>query len=150
MSQMWVLVANSTLARILSAPTADGPLVELECLSHTAGRMLDQQLVSDRPGRAFDSHGPGRHSMEQEVDPKQEEAIRFAEHIAAKLRKAHTAHEFDHLAIVAAPRFLGLLRERIGPAVTRSLTETVDKDLAMLSPDEIRARLPERLYSALQ
>jgi protein required for attachment to host cells len=147
MSQMWIVVANSSLARILAAPTPDGPLVELECLSHAAGRMLDQQLISDRPGRAFDSSGHTRHALESEVSPKQEEAIRFADHLAGKLRKAHAAHEFDHLAIVAAPRFLGLLRERIGPAVTRSLTETVDKDLAMLSPQEIRGRLAERLFS---
>jgi protein required for attachment to host cells len=147
MSQMWIVVANSSLARIMSAPTPDGPLVELECLSHTAGRMLDQQLVSDRPGRSHDAAGVARHAMESEVTPKQEEAIRFADHVAATLRKAHAAHEFDYLAIVAAPRFLGLLRERIGPAVTRTLTETVDKDLAMLSPAEIRGRLPERLYS---
>lgn len=150
MSQMWVVVANTAVARILSAAGPTEPLVERECLSHTAGRLLDRQMVSDRPGRAFDSHGPGRHSMEPRVGPKEEEAIRFAEQVASKLRHAHAAHEFEHLAIVAAPRFLGLLRERIGPAVTRSLTETLDKDLAMLSPEEIRARLPEKLYPALQ
>lgn len=147
MTQMWIVVANSSIARILAAPTPAGPLVELECLSHTAGRFLDHELVSDRQGRAFDSIGHARHAMEPEVSPKEEEAIRFADHVAGKLRKAHAANKFDHLAIVAAPRFLGLLRERIGPAVTRSLTETVDKDLAMLSPEEIRRRLPERLYS---
>lgn len=147
MSQMWVVVANTTVARILSAAGPTEPLVERECLSHTAGRLRDHELVSDRPGRTFDSHGPGRHSMESQVGPKEEEAIRFADQIAGKLRHAHAAHEFEHLAIVAAPRFLGLLRERIGPAVTRTLTETVDKDLALASPAEIRARLGERLYS---
>lgn len=149
MSQMWIVVANSSLARILAAPTPAGPLVELECLSHTAGRMLDRQLASDRAGSLMGSGGHVHGAMNAETTPKQEEAIRFAEQIAARLRKGHAAHEFDQLAIVAAPRFLGLLRERIGPVVTRSLTETVDKDLAMLSPAEIRVRLPERLYASV-
>lgn len=148
MSQMWIVVANSSMARILSIAGPQEPLVELECLSHSAGRLLDQQLVSDRPGRSHDAAGVARHAMETEVTPKQEEALRFAEEVAARLRKAHAAHLFDHLTIVAAPRFLGLLRERIGPEVTRSLKETVDKDLAMMSPAEIRARLPEHLCSA--
>mgnify|MGYP002785504010 CR=1 FL=1 len=146
MPQMWVVVANASVARILSAKTPTGPLVELECLSHSAGRVRDQDLVSDRPGRAFDRHGPGRHAMQREVGPHEEEAARFADQIASRLRRAHSTHEFDRLAIVAAPRFLGLLRERIGPNVTRSLTDTVDKDLAMASPGDIRSRLPERLY----
>jgi protein required for attachment to host cells len=147
---MWIVVANSSMARIMAAPTPDGPLIELECLSHAAGRVPEQQLVSDRPGRSHDAAGVARHAMETEVTPRQEESIRFADEIAERLRKAHAAREFGALTIVAAPRFLGLLRERIGPAVRRSLTGTLDKDLAMLPIEEIRARLPEKLYSTLQ
>jgi protein required for attachment to host cells len=148
---MWIVVANSSMARILSASAAEGPLVELECLAHPASRLPDRELVSDRLGSAQGSRGRVHSTtMTSEVTPKEEEAIRFAEQIAGKLRHAHAAHEFDRLAIIAAPRFLGLLRERMGPAVTRSITGTLDKDLAMLAPEEIRARLPEKLYSTLQ
>lgn len=149
MSTTWIVVANSSMARILAAQAPDGPLVELECLSHPAGRVPDRQLVSDRPGRSHDAAGVARHAMETEVTPKQEESIRFADEIAEKLRKAHAAHEFSALAIVAAPRFLGLLRERIGPVVSRSLTATLDKDLATLPAEEIRARLPKTALSSL-
>lgn len=150
MSNTWVLVANSSLARILAAPTATGGLEELECLSHPASRLRDQDIASDRPGRTFDSLGPGRHGKAPEVTPREQEAIRFAEQVAARLRAAHAAGDFDRLAIVAAPRFLGLLRERLDPQVGKAIVETLDKDLGMLSPAQIRARLPARLYSALQ
>ncbi len=150
MSRTWIIVANSSMARILSTAGAREPLVELECLAHPASRLPDGALASDRPGSAQGSGGRAHGAMNPGVSPREEEAIRFAEQIAGRLRHAHASHEFDRLAIVAAPRFLGLLRERMGPAVTRTIAETLDKDLAMLPPDEIRARLPERLYTTLQ
>ena len=88
--------------------------------------------------------------MENEVGPKDQEAVRFAEQLAARLNDARAAGEFDQVILVAGPRFLGLLRERLGPQVENVVASTVDKDLAKLSLPEVRRRLPERLYSALQ
>jgi len=146
---MWVVVANSSAARILAAPTPDGALEELECYAHPASRMRDQDIASDRPGSVM-SAGGGRHAMENEVGPKDQEAVRFAEQLAARLNDARAAGEFDQVILVAGPRFLGLLRERLGPQVENVVASTVDKDLAKLSLPEVRRRLPERLYSALQ
>ena len=150
MPNMWVLVANSAQARILTAASPSGALEEFECLAHPASRLRDQDIASDRPGRTFDRYGPGRHGKAPEVTPREEEAVRFAEQVAARLRQAHATGEFDRLTIVAAPHFLGLLRERLGPQVSKAVVETLDKDFATLAPAEIRARLPERLYSTLQ
>ena len=150
MPTMWVVVANSSAARILAAPTPEGALEELECYAHPASRMRDQDIASDRPGRAFDSVGGRRHAMENEVGPKDQEAVRFAEQLAARLNDARAAGEFDQVILVAGPRFLGLLRERLGPQVENVVASTVDKDLAKLSVPEVRRRLPERLYSVLQ
>jgi protein required for attachment to host cells len=150
MSPMWIVVANSSMARILSTSGAREPLVELECLAHPGSRLPDRDLASDRLGSAQGIRRGTHGVMSPEVAPRDEEAIRFAEQIAGKLRHAHAAHEFDKLAIVASPRFLGLLRERMTPALRHAIAGTLDKDFATLPPEEIRARLPERLYSTLQ
>ena len=80
------------------------------------------------------------------MDPKENEAIKFAIEIANRLNAARARGEFDRLGLVAAPAFLGLLRERLSPE-TRAIVEfEVDKDLLHLPPQEIRDRLPERLF----
>ncbi len=140
----WVVVADGTRARILEASSANGPLNEIDGLVHPEGRLRDRELTSDLPGRAFDSGGQGRHAMESKVDPKRQEHIRFAAELADFLEAARVAHKFDELVIVAAPTFLGQLRDKLSRAITRLITSQIDKDLTLLSVDDIRTRLPER------
>lgn len=149
MRKMWILVADKAKARIFLAEKPLGPITELEALVHPESRLHARDLVSDAPGRTFDRSGEGRHAKEPNVDPKETEAIKFAIEIADRLEAARVRGEFDRLGLVAAPEFLGLLRERLGPE-TRALVEfEIDKDLMHLRPQEIRARLPERLFSAV-
>ena len=147
MSKLYVLVADSAVARIFTARGPDGPLNEVESLSHTASRLHERDLASDRPGRTFDSVGGGRHAKELEVSPKEEEAVRFAEQLAERMHAGRTAGEFDRLMVVAAPRYLGLLREKLDPATRALVGFELDKDLTRHIPEEIRSHLPEKLYS---
>jgi protein required for attachment to host cells len=50
---------------------------------------------------------------------------------------------------VAAPAFLGILRERLDASTRERVMLEVDKNLVQHGPAEIRAHLPERLYSTL-
>jgi protein required for attachment to host cells len=141
----WILVADSSVARIFVAKGPDGPLAEIESLSHTASRLHDRDLASDRPGRTFDSVGAGRHSKELGVSPKEEEAVRFAEQLASRVNAARAANEIDRLMVVAAPRFLGLLRQRLDPPTHKIVAFELDRDLTRMGPEEIRSHLPDRL-----
>ena len=145
MPKTWILVADSSVARIFVPKGPTGPLVEIESLSHTASRLHDRDLASDKPGRTFDSMGAGRHSKELEVSPKEEEAVRFAEQLASRVNSARAAGEIDGLMVIAAPRFLGLLRQRLDPSTHKIVSFELDRDLTRLGPEEIRSHLPERL-----
>jgi protein required for attachment to host cells len=147
MKTTWVLVANSTRARILKADSAIGPLHEVEALVHPQGRLHERELTSDLPGRAFDSAGQGRHAMEQPVDPKQQEMIAFARFLAQRLDEARDKGEFKQLIIVAAPTLLGRLRKDLSPETAGRVSYELDKNISLLRPEEIRQRLPERLPS---
>lgn len=146
---MWVLVANSSIGRIFNAPTPLGALEEIESFSHTASRAPDRDLSADRPGRTFDSMGAGRHAKEATISPKDEEAVRFAEQLAARLDEARAKGDVDALLLVAAPRFLGLLRQQLDPVTRDIVSLEIDQDLTRLAAEDIRERLPERLYSNL-
>jgi protein required for attachment to host cells len=55
------------------------------------------------------------------------------------------ANEFERLALVASPGFLGRVREHLGAPLQSRLAFTLDKDHVTQTAEEIRARLPERL-----
>jgi protein required for attachment to host cells len=145
---MWIVVADSSACRLFAAGAPAGPLQELEVLSHPEGRLREQDLASDRPGRTFDSQGAGRHAKEAEVSPKKHEAVVFAGRIAERLEAGRVGHAFDKLALVAPPEFLGLLRDKLSPPLRALVLHELDKNVSRLDPAEIRARLPEQLFPA--
>lgn len=108
-------------------------------------RAKQMDFTSDRLGRSFDSHGEGRHAMEVEVEPKEQEQIRFAKLIADRLEKGRVDNDFERFVVVAAPAFLGQLRANFGAPLSSLVSLEVDKDYTALRPEDLRARLPERL-----
>lgn len=145
MSKTWVLVADSARAKIFRAQSPVGPLVEVEDWVHPESRLHELDINADKPGRTHDSAGQGRHAMENEVSPKAQDAREFARQLAERLDKARTDGLFDHLLLVAAPAFLGLLREALSKPTRDRVTAEVDKDLVMHDPADIRAHLPYRI-----
>jgi protein required for attachment to host cells len=141
---IWVLVADNSRARLLSTPFQNGELEEKESFVHTDSRLHDRDLTSDLPGRAFDSLGGARHAMEQRVDPKDAQAIDFAQQLITYLEDGRVHHRFDRLYVVAPPAMLGLLRDRyghLGPMVAGEL----GKHLTQCTPKELRGHLPTHL-----
>lgn len=147
MARMWIVVADSAKARIYGADSAAGPLTELSTRVHPESRLKDTQIASDRPGRTFDRAGEGRHAKEQEFGPKDYEAVRFADELAAALETARARGEYELLGLVAAPRFLGLLRDKLSAPARKAVRFELDKDLVGVEARELRERLPERLFS---
>ena len=149
MSGAWVVVADRGVARLLRAHSPTGALEEFEALEHPEARLRAQALTSDLPGRAFDSKGHGRHAMESEVDPRKQEAIEFARRVADRLEAARLHGEIEHLVLVAAPEFLGLLRDTLSAESRKLVASEHPLNLVAERPEQIRQRLPERLYSSL-
>ncbi|PRY73382.1 host attachment protein [Halomonas ventosae] len=148
MDTIWVVVADQARARLFSASGSRGPLEEVEDLANPEGRLHDQDLNADSPGRAFDTMGEGRHAMGKHHSPKEQEAIRFAHEVGERLAAGLHDGAYRHLIISATPRFLGLLRETLPEAVAKRVVLELHKDLTALGRDEIRAHLPERLPRA--
>ena len=145
METTWIIVAASGHCRCFEAGSRIGPLTEVADLVMPASRLREQELVSDRPGRVFDSFGSGRHAMEPRTPPKEIEGRRFAAEIVGMLEAARQQGRFDRLGIVAAPAFLGMLRDALGSELRKLVAFEIDKDLTRQRPDEIRGLLPERL-----
>lgn len=143
---IWIVVADSSAARIFGAEEPAGSLTEIESIVHPEGRMPARALTSDLPGRAFDSAGHGRHAMENEVGPREQAAIDFANFLAKRLDKARVQRETERLALVSPPDFLGLMRKALTVETRRLVTLELDRNFVKLPPKELRERLPEQLY----
>ena len=144
MSGTWILVADQARARIFHGE-GDSRLHEVETLLNPDARINEQDIVSDRPGRAFDSIGSGRHSMGSPVDPKEEEAIRFAKELCTHMDELRNKHSMDKVYVMAPPHFLGLLREAMHAPLKALVAGEVNHDLTEHSVADIRAHLPEQL-----
>lgn len=133
MEYTWILVADRAKARILTKPNAvpaNGQgWKELDTLVYPEARLPERDLTTDRPGRAFDRKGSGRHAMATEVSPKEEAAERFAKSLARVLEKARTSHLYEHLILVAEPGFLGTLQASLSEQTAKKVIERIPKDL---------------------
>jgi protein required for attachment to host cells len=144
MKLTWILVADTTRARIFTADTPSSPLEEIEDLSHSKSRLHDREITSDLPGK-IKSVGGGGHAYEQPTDPKKYETEAFAHTIAQYLEDAHNANRFEQLLIVAGPTFLGLLRSNLSEQIKRLVRFELDKEITTLSAADIRQHLPQYL-----
>ncbi|MBY6190320.1 host attachment protein [Microbulbifer agarilyticus] len=141
MSKAWVLVANHTHARLFEAEKRAGTLNEIETLVYPEGRMKGHELLSDAPGRTFDSRGDGRHAMEG-PNVRKQGAKRFAKDIAHTLEKGRQQGRFDRLYIVAEPSMAGNLRLSMSSPCLASIAGEARKNLTKSDTEEIRAQLP--------
>lgn len=142
MPEIYVIVVDSAKARVLHSTGKTSALIEYEILDHPEGRMHTRDLTADLPGRDSNRTGLGKHRLDSSSDPKQQESIEFAKRIAAYLGEMVSHKQVDQLMIVAAPAFLGILRDLLPSNVVSIVTFELDKNLTHHKPDEIRSHLP--------
>lgn len=146
MKSIMVVVADSSRARIFTTESPSSPLREINAMTHPEGRIHEQKMTSDLPGKdSGQGAGTGGHAYQEKVEPKQQEVIKFAKQAADYLDKARKAHKLEKLMLVAAPAFLGELRNQLPEEVNDCVIFELDKNLTQHSPEDIRAHLPKYL-----
>ena len=146
MNKDWIAVADKNRCRIFEQTNRNGRLEEIADLVAPATRLKNQDINSDRHGRSSDSAGIGRHAMGSSVEPVEQEAIRFAKEVVAKLDTGRQKNSFGRLYVIAEPRFLGYLRQNYTRPLKDTIAAEIDKDWTTQTPDEIRDRLREAVF----
>ncbi len=140
----WVIVADESAATVYVRKFRRDSLTELFSLENKTARKKIGDLISDRGGRSFDSHGQGRHTMAKEkIDPKKHVAIAFAKKLAIRANKALHDGTCDEFVLIAAPRFLGILRDAFTKAGNVDPVLTIDKEMVGQNVDVIEKLLAE-------
>ena len=147
MKNTWVVVADSSRARFFTAESPTSSLAEFRTLAHPEGRLHEQDMTSDLPGSQAGFDGR-HHAVSGETDPKLTEADNFARTISRFLAESIDGeHGYAQVIIVAAPAFLGMLREHMTSETLKRVTLELDKNLTQHLVDDIRHHLPEKLPS---
>lgn len=127
MEKTWIVVADSTHARIFYACNRVQPLTPVTELSFPEARLREQDIYSDRPGRTFESANDSRSAMEApNVRDQQHE---FAREICDALDKGRNKGKFEKLVLVAPPAMLGSLRHSLGNQLSKQVARCIDKNL---------------------
>ena len=137
----WILIADGARARVLQN---DGPgqgLHAVEGLIFHGDHSATHDLVSDREGRSYSSHGAGRSAINSHSDPHRELKKKFAHQLAEMLARGLEQHTYDRLIIVAPPGALGDLRAAISGHVRAKVVGEVAHDLTKTPNGEVADHL---------
>ena len=130
MATLWILSANSGGAKIFEVKGHGKHIAEIYNIENPDGRKKSGEILSDRPGRAFDRVGGGRHAFSQQNDVHEQAIQVFAHKLEHILKQGHDTKLFDELAILAPPHFLGELKQVLSTEIRKKVVKEVPKDMS--------------------
>src|SRR5688572_5818972 len=130
--KLWILIADKSRGRVFASAGRGRDLTEVRGFVHPAGRQGDREILTDRAGRVRTGlAGRAVTALSPHTDPKEVEAERFAAELARVLDHAREREEFNALALIAPPHFLGLLRDRLDEQTRQRVVASEHKDLTL-------------------
>ncbi len=143
MISILLVVADSARARIFSFDKKHRSLEELEDLVYPESRLDPVDRTEKQAGSTHDRVGPGRHRVDPHTSVADVGRLQFARQVAAHLESAVNSNRVDKLVLIAAPKFLGELRDGLDSKILSHVALEIDKDLSKLTPEEILEHLPK-------
>jgi protein required for attachment to host cells len=141
----WIVIADGAHAKVFEFTPEKPRLAAVKDIAFTIDLPATHDLVSDRPGRVFESHGPASHAKAPRSDPHRELKRSLAHKIADALQASLAEQRFDKLVLVAPPTTLGDLREALADGVRARVTAELAKDLVKLPATELQEHLHDVL-----
>jgi protein required for attachment to host cells len=128
-ARTWIVVADGAKVRVLAGLGRGSNFKPVNDLSFAEHSPASRDIVSERPGRTFNSTGRLRHAIEPRVDAHEQREAEFLQSVADRLDSALRQKNYDDLIIAAPPRALGILRKQLSDDVRRHLRGELDRDL---------------------
>lgn len=141
----WILIADGARARVLEHKGPGKGLNEVPGLEFSDEHLRTGDIVSDRPGRSFDSNGVGRSAMQPQTDPADKRETDFVIGLADMLDEKLRGGAFDQLIVAAAPRAMGDLRKALTPKLRAKITAELPKDLTQIPNSDMAKHLEDVL-----
>jgi protein required for attachment to host cells len=142
----YILVADGARARLYANLGVGKGLQPVSGATHRADlHHHDREILTDKPGRAYNSMGNSRSAMEPQTEWHRFEKHKFAREMAKVLDAAAASKSFDRLILIAPPATLGDLRMELSDSTRKLVTAELPKDLTRHAEHE----LPQHLGGVL-
>lgn len=148
MDTTWIISADEGRARIFSESNPAEALQEVDDIVNSEARMRASEQFSDRlspKAAGKSSHNTGgalpNSQYEPQQTPDERAAEMFAKELSARLLQAHQGGRFQKLALVAAPKFLGVLRQQLDPQLQPLVVMEINKDYTHSSGQQLRDQI---------
>lgn len=138
----WIIVANSSEGRIFKLVKFP-QIEEIAGFIHPESHLHNQDLISSKPGRTFQSTNTNRSAYEPKTSPKELEIEKFAKILSEHLSQSHQKGLFHRLYIFAEASFLGLLRQHLDDKTKHTIIAETPKDLTKHKIGDIEKNLAE-------
>jgi protein required for attachment to host cells len=138
MQTIWIVAADNSRAKVFQVRDASHEVDAIQEFSNPEARTANRQLVSDAQGR-FAGKGTNErgHTIAPHLTAVEHENVVFAKTVADFLNKARAERRFDKLHLIAAPKFLGLLRKEMRPEVQKTVAQEIPKEVTSRKGQEI-------------
>lgn len=133
-----IVACSAADARLWRSNSRFGEWDFVTSMSDTSAGKREAAFSSDRPGRAFDSVGAGRHSMAPSATGQHHEMTLFAKTVANYLDKSIANGEFAHIVLIGAPKFLGCLRAELSDVTRRAVVHEAARNLGDMDASAIK------------
>jgi len=137
---MWIVVANSSRARLFESRGAGEGIVLVRDFEHPQSRAKGADLASDRPGHTATDQGR-RTALDPDTAPKRVAQQQFARELAHTLEQGRVENRYSAVVLVASAPFLGVLRSEMPQSASAMVREAIDKDYTALTERELAAQL---------
>ena len=137
----WVLIADGGHAKVLETLGPGSRLEAQADMVFSADLPRSHDLLADRAGRSYESHGHARHAKGDTVDPHRELKRAFAKKLGKALESKLAEDRFDRLVLVAPPPALGDLRSALPKKVRAKVAGEVAQDLVKTPRNRIWSHL---------
>ncbi|MCA8866307.1 host attachment protein [Halomonas sp. SBBP1] len=132
----YIVVADAARARIFTRDALT--LAEKESMVHAEGRLHEGDLVTDGRGDVHESMSTTSRSAGEEGTATKHENELFAKEVAQRLYNARVGNSMEKLIMVAPPKFLGLLRDKLDAPTQKLVIHSLSKDLSKASMADIQ------------
>lgn len=145
MKHSWIVVADAAHARVFEITGLGRRLREVHDLSHPESQMYARQLRTGGKGDVIDSAGSGHRQPDPRTNQSEKHADHFAKEISEFLRQKRDGDAFSSLVLVAEPKVLGRLREKLDQATMQLVTDSIDKNWVKHDVRQIEELLEHKL-----
>ena len=136
----YIVASNAAHARVFAHEV--GTFKEIDQLDHPESQAHVGDLRTGGKGSEGSGalHGNPRATGNQQATSDKHAAF-FAKEVAEYMKHNLEQGRADRFILVAEPRFLGALRDKLDPPTRDAVSREIDKDLTKQSADDIRKKL---------